>query len=105
MAVVLFGYAQLISSVWLPHEQLKRSKDDILDVGYVLSDNNNTITLLQTGSRNIELYRDSMVESRDVCVVRYFYPFLHHGPTYSVETLAQWIAQRAKGSSGSIPSC
>ena len=97
------GYPQLISSVWLPHQQLKGPDHQLLDVGYVLSDTNGTITPLQTGSRDIKLYKDSMVESRAICIVRYFYPFWRG--TYAVETFAQWIAQRNKKSSESIPSC
>jgi hypothetical protein len=64
----------LLYSVWLPHELLtvpklgstkQMSRQDV--AGYVLSDGNGWISLLQTGQRTITRYRNEEVVARVLC--------------------------------------
>ena len=60
---------RVLYDVWLPHEATTLQSGRV-EVGYVLSDNNNWVAILRSGQRRIVLYRDSQVEKRIPCQLR-----------------------------------
>jgi hypothetical protein len=87
---------RVLYDVWLPHEAVTLQSGR-LEVGYVLSDNANWISILRSGQRRIVVYRDTQVEKRVECQLH------RHG------LLADITAWQALGPSsftaGSEPDC
>jgi hypothetical protein len=60
---------RVLYDVWLPHEATTLRSGRV-EVGYVLSDDGNWVTILRSGQRRIVLYRDSQVGKRVPCQLR-----------------------------------
>jgi len=60
---------RVLYDVWLPHEATTLQSGRV-EVGYVLSDNGNWVSILRSGQRRIVLYRESQVEERVRCQLR-----------------------------------
>ena len=60
---------RVLYDVWLPHEAIILQSGRV-EVGYVLSDDGNWVTILRSAQRRIVLYRDSRVEKRIPCQLR-----------------------------------
>jgi hypothetical protein len=57
---------RVLYDVWLPHEAVTIQSGRI-EVGYVLSDNGDWISILRSGQRQIVVYRETQVEKRAEC--------------------------------------
>ena len=57
---------RVLYDVWLPHEAVTLQSGRV-EVGYVLSDNADWISILRSGQRRIVLYRETQVEKRAEC--------------------------------------
>lgn len=57
---------RVLYDVWLPHEAVTLQSGRI-EVGYVLSDNGDWISVLRSGQRRIVVYRETQVEKRAEC--------------------------------------
>jgi len=69
----IFVLNPLLYAVWLPHETLTLAKPSSQPmVGYVLSDSNGWVSLLQTGERRIYRFRSEDVTGRALCRARSF---------------------------------
>jgi hypothetical protein len=49
--------------VWLPHETITLHSGRV-EVGYVLGDNGNWVSILRAGERRLVLYRETQVDER-----------------------------------------
>jgi hypothetical protein len=93
------GYAQVVGSMWLPHEKLYAASDDrVIVTGYVVSEDNGIVYVLESGDRALLVYEASAIGKREVCAVRYTYPFSRS--SYGVQTLLQRIGRR-----NPVPDC
>jgi hypothetical protein len=57
---------RVLYDVWLPHEAVTLRSGRV-EVGYVLSENADWISILRSGQRRLVLYRDAQVENRVEC--------------------------------------
>jgi len=57
---------RVMYDVWLPHEEIKLQSGRV-EVGYVLSDNGDWISILRSGQRRVVRYREADVEKRVLC--------------------------------------
>ena len=57
---------RVLYDVWLPHEAVTLHSGRV-EVGYVLSDNANWVSILRSGQRRLVLYRETQVEKRAEC--------------------------------------
>lgn len=102
LVLLVLGYTQLVSSVWIPHETLTSPDGQVLDVGYVINDDNGVVTVLESHRRTLAIYRASQVGDRSVCVDRYAYP-LWSGHTFSARSFIQLVPQLRTGSPPQCP--
>ncbi|HYB88703.1 MAG TPA: hypothetical protein VEC76_17795 [Streptosporangiaceae bacterium] len=57
---------RVMYDVWLPHEAVTLQSGRV-EVGYVLNDNGNWISILRSGQRRLVRYRETQVEKRVLC--------------------------------------
>lgn len=57
---------RVLYDVWLPHEAVTMRSGHV-EVGYVLSDNANWVSILRSGQRRLVIYREIQVEKRAEC--------------------------------------
>jgi hypothetical protein len=57
---------RVLYDVWLPHEIVTLQSGRI-EVGYVLSDNGNWVSILRSGERRLVHYREAQVEKQVLC--------------------------------------
>jgi hypothetical protein len=57
---------RVLYDVWLPHEIVTLQSGRV-EVGYVLSDNGNWVSILRSGERRLVHYREAQVERRVLC--------------------------------------
>ena len=100
----------LLYAVWLPHEmltvpKLRTNPDGEYVFGYVLSDSNGWISVLQTGERDILRFKSGEVASRALChgqTAPIPIPHFHVPQEYkSADPLSRWIL----GPGTTIPPC
>jgi hypothetical protein len=89
--LVVASYSQTLEAVWLDHVRLTvvappgSPEIPVSQIGYVVSDDNGLVYVIQSGSRNLYIYQSSSIVGRTSCAVRYSYPFSNW--TYGVETV------------------
>jgi hypothetical protein len=64
--ITVLTVGRVLYDVWLPHEAITLHNGRV-EVGYVLSENANWISILRSGQRRMVLYRDSQVLERAQC--------------------------------------
>jgi hypothetical protein len=87
---------RVMYDVWLPHEAVTMQSGRV-EVGYVLSDNGNWISILRSGQRRIVIYQQTQVRKRAECQ-------LHRHGLLADLTAWQMLGPRAYTASGE-PDC
>jgi hypothetical protein len=70
--LVIFLYIAVVTTwrvlydVWLPHEAVALRSGRV-EVGYVLNDNGNWVSILRSGQRRVVRYRETEVRKRVLC--------------------------------------
>lgn len=64
--ITFLTVGRVLYDVWLPHEAITLHSGRV-EVGYVLSENANWISILRSGQRRLVLYRDAQVLKRAQC--------------------------------------
>jgi hypothetical protein len=69
VVLLVLSYNQFVAAVWIPHEDLLLTNGSH-EVGYVLSDDNGEVTLLQSHTRLLKIVSDVEITQRSVCTLQ-----------------------------------
>jgi hypothetical protein len=90
------GYSQTFEAVWLDHQYLSaplgKPDKNLPKTGYVVSDDNGIVYILESGTRNLYAYPSDSIGKREICAVSYYYPFTDR--IYGVETVFRLRASK-----------
>jgi hypothetical protein len=87
LAIFSVGFAQIVGSMWLPHEDLYSGEGGHVATGYVVGEENNTVYVLESGDREFLILQSGSIGRRQVCSVRYKFLFVRREYTYRTDTL------------------
>ena len=82
---------KVMYDVWLPHEMVALHSGRV-EVGYVLGDNGNWVSILRAGERRLVLYRETQVDERVLCQLRTQNPYSDL-TTWQVLARRSWTAR------------
>jgi hypothetical protein len=99
---LIFVLNPLLYAVWLPHEILTLPGRHHSAVGYVLSDSNGWVSLLETRERRIRIFPSGDVKARALCTTRSF--SMLGAPSWWNSANSLWN-MLPLGKSGTIRSC